>query len=231
MKKSDFVVRFAGEGGQGFMTAAEGFASANTQAGYHAQTFATFPSQIQGGPTWMQARISTIPVFSRGDELDVLVVFNEGAYEAHKDEVREAGVILYDSDGLTLEDDGKSLGIPFEKLAKSTGNSRAGNMVMMGALAQLVDMSQDVLEGFVRKRWGNTARYGEKVVPQNIQALSLGREAARESGFSLGQLSVPTAPDYDQIFHPRQRGDRSRRGGRRPGVLRRNTPSPPLRRS
>ncbi len=200
MKKSDFVVRFAGEGGQGFMTAAEGFASANTQAGYHAQTFATFPSQIQGGPTWMQARISTIPVFSRGDELDVLVVFNEGAYEAHKDEVREAGVILYDSDGLTLEDDGKSLGIPFEKLAKSTGNSRAGNMVMMGALAQLVDMSQDVLEGFVRKRWGNTARYGEKVVPQNIQALSLGREAARESGFSLGQLSVPTAPDYDQIF-------------------------------
>ena len=103
MKKSDFVVRFAGEGGQGFMTAAEGFASANTQAGYHSQTFATFPSQITGGPTWMQARISTTPVLSRGDELDVLVVFNEYAYEAHKDEVRDGGVILYDSDGLTLE--------------------------------------------------------------------------------------------------------------------------------
>ncbi len=200
MKKSDFVVRFAGEGGQGFMTAAEGFASANTQAGYHTQTFATFPSQITGGPTWMQARISTIPVFNRGDELDVLVVFNESAYQAHKDEVRDGGVILYDSDGLTLEDDGKSLGIPFEKLAKSTGNSRAGNMVMMGALAQLVDMSQEVLEGFVKKRWGNTARYGEKIVLQNIEALSLGREAARESGFNLGKLAPPTPPDYEQIF-------------------------------
>ena len=87
MKKNDFVVRFAGEGGQGFLSAAVGFASANTQAGYHAQTFATFPSQITGGPTWMQARISTEPILSRGDFLDVLVVFNESAYENHKDEV------------------------------------------------------------------------------------------------------------------------------------------------
>ena len=200
MKKSDFVVRFAGEGGQGFLTAADGFASANTQAGYHAQTFATFPSQIRGGPTWMQARISTTRVLSRGDELDVLVVFNEYAYETHKDEVRDGGVILYDSDGLELEEDGKSLGIPFDRLAKSTGNARAGNMVMMGALAQLIDMPQDVLEEFVKKRWGNTARYGEKVVPQNIQALGLGRQAALESDFSLGQLEDPVPPEYEQIF-------------------------------
>ena len=73
MKNTDFVVRFAGEGGQGFLSAAIGFASANTKAGYHAQTFATFPSQITGGPTWMQTRISIDPVLSRGDEVDVLV--------------------------------------------------------------------------------------------------------------------------------------------------------------
>ena len=84
MKKNDFVVRFAGEGGQGFLSAAVGFASANTQAGYHAQTFATFPSQITGGPTWMQARISTEPIISRGEFLDVLVFFNESAYQNHK---------------------------------------------------------------------------------------------------------------------------------------------------
>ena len=116
MNKSDFVVRFAGEGGQGFMTAAIGLAAANTQSGYHAQTFATFPSQIQGGPTWMQVRISTDTVLSRGDELDVLVVFNEEAYSIHKDEVRNGGVIIYDSDGMDLEG-GESLGIPFDKLA------------------------------------------------------------------------------------------------------------------
>ena len=149
MKKTDFVVRFAGEGGQGFLSAAVGFASANTQAGYHTQTFATFPSQITGGPTWMQARISTSPVLSRGDDLDVLVVFSEDAYDTHKDDVKDGGLILYDSDKLQLEDGGRSIGIPFDKLGKSTGNPRAANMVMMGALARLVGMPQDILEDFV----------------------------------------------------------------------------------
>ena len=200
MGNSDFVVRFAGEGGQGFLAAAVGFASANTRAGYHAQTFATFPSQITGGPTWMQARISTSPILSRGDGLDVLVVFNEDAYESHKAEVKDGGVILYDSDNMDLGDDGKSLGIPFDQLARSTGNNRAANMVVMGALAQLFGMPQDFLEGFVKERWGNTARYGELIVPQNIEALTLGRKAALESGFQVGELDSPTKPEYEQIF-------------------------------
>ena len=38
MKKNDFVVRFAGEGGQGVVTSAEIFAAADAQAGYHVQT-------------------------------------------------------------------------------------------------------------------------------------------------------------------------------------------------
>ncbi len=200
MKKTDFVVRFAGEGGQGFLTAATGFARANAQAGYHAQTFATFPSQIKGGPTFMQARVSTEQMFSRGDALDVLVVFNDDAYEEHKDDVKPDGLIVYDSDKLQVADDARGLGIPFDKLAKSTGNSRAANMVMMGALAGLVGVPQAILEEFVRRRWSNVARYGEDIVPQNIQAMTLGRESAAESGFSLGELAEPNVPDYEQIF-------------------------------
>ncbi len=200
MKKNDFVVRFAGEGGQGFLTAAQGFARANAQAGYHAQTFATFPSQITGGPTFMQARVSTVQMLSRGDALDVLVVFNEDAYETHKCDVKSEGLIMYDSDKVQIADDARGLGIPFDKLAKSTGNSRAANMVMMGALAGLVGVPQTILEDFVRRRWSNVARYGEKIVPQNIEAMTLGRQAAKESGFSLGELSEQIPPEYDQIF-------------------------------
>ena len=71
MEMRDFVVRFAGEGGQGVVTSAEGLAQAATQVGYHALTFATFPSQILGGPTWTQARISVAPSRSPGDDVDV----------------------------------------------------------------------------------------------------------------------------------------------------------------
>ena len=182
------------------LSVAEGFASANVQAGYHAQTFATFPSQIMGGPTWFQVRISTEPILSRGDQLDVLVAFNEHAYDAHKDEVREGGVVVYDSKTFQLEDNGSSLGVPFDQLGRSTGNPRAANMVVMGMLAGLMNMPQSILEEFVRQRWGNVARYGEKTVPQNIHGLTLGREEAMKSGFSLGELAPPNKPDYDQIF-------------------------------
>ena len=110
MQMRDFVVRFAGEGCQGVVTASEGLAQTSTQAGYHALTFATFPSQIIGGPTWMQARISTSEILSRGDELDVLVAFNEEAYKEHKADVRAGGVVIYNSEEFEMEDDGESLG-------------------------------------------------------------------------------------------------------------------------
>ena len=200
MKKSDFVVRFAGEGGQGFLTAAMGFAAAHNQVGYHTQTFATFPSQITGGPTWMQARVSTTEVLSRGDELDVLVVFNEDAYNIHKDEVKDDGVIIYDSKALQLEDDGKSLGVPFDDLAKTTGNNRAANMVVIGTLGGLVNMPQEILEEFVRKRFSRGRPGDEAIITANIQALALGREEAAKSGFSLGELEDPEKPDYEQLL-------------------------------
>ena len=87
MQMRDFVVRFAGEGGQGVVTSAEGIAQSSTQVGYHALTFATFPSQILGGPTWTQARIAVEPVLSPGDDVDVLVAFNQDAYDAHHEDV------------------------------------------------------------------------------------------------------------------------------------------------
>ena len=200
MKKSDFVVRFAGEGGQGLLTSATGFATAYTQVGYHSQTFATFPSQIIGGPTWMQARVATTPLLSRGDELDVLVAFNEEAYRSHKDDVKEDGVIIYNSEEFQLEDDGESLGMPFNRLAKSTGNARAANFVVMGALAQLVDIPQSIFEEFNRQKFTRGRPGDDQIIEANNKALSLGREEAIKSGFTLGELMEPIRPDYEQIL-------------------------------
>jgi 2-oxoglutarate ferredoxin oxidoreductase subunit alpha len=200
LKKSDFVVRFAGEGGQGVVTSAEGFAQAAAQVGYHVQTFATFPSQIMGGPTWTQTRVATTRVLSSGDDLDVLVAFNRYAYDAHKDEVREGGVIIYNAEDFELESDGQSFGMPFDELAKSTGNARAANMVVMGALAYLVKMPQPILEEFVRTRFTRGRPNDEEIIKSNIEALSLGRDEADGSGFDLGELADPIKPEGEQIL-------------------------------
>ena len=196
-------MRFAGEGGQGVVTSAEGFAQAAAQEGYHIQTFATFPSQIMGGPTWTQTRISTNEVLSSGDELDVLVAFNEEAYMTHKDAVKKDGVIIFNSGNFNIDDDSssiKALGIPFDELAKSTGNTRAANMVVMGALADLVNMPQSILESFVTNKFTRGRPNDAEIISSNIEALSLGKLEIEKNNFHLGELAASTPPKYEQIL-------------------------------
>ena len=205
MQMRDFVVRFAGEGGQGVVTSAEGLAQASTQVGYHALTYATFPSQIMGGPTWTQARISDQPILSAGDDVDVLVAFNREAYETHGSEVREGGVIIYNSDDKEFEnfaptDGSKSFGLPIDELARSTGNNRSANMVVMGALAHLVNMPQQYLDDFVDSRFSRGRANDDEIIASNKQAMTLGRNHTSESGLSLGDLAPPKKPENKQLM-------------------------------
>ncbi len=195
--QSEFVVRFAGEGGQGVVTAAEFVARAATTVGYHALTFATFPSQILGGPTWTQARISREPVKSPGDYVDILVAFNDYAYQEHRGDVRDGGVILLDP---TVEPDSadterRALIVPFDELAKQTGESRAANMVVMGALSKLIDMPLDFFKDFVSRRFAGR----ETVITANHMALDLGL-AQMEGEAAIADLGEPERPDYVQSF-------------------------------
>ena len=200
LKKNDFVVRFAGEGGQGLLTVVTALSQAASQVGYNVQTFATFPSQIRGGPTWFQLRISTNDILSAGDDLDVLVAFNEEAYQQHRGEVGDGGVIVYNTEEFELESDGKSFGMPFAELAKATGNNRAANFVVMGALAHLVGMPLSMLEEFNRVKYTRGRASDEQIVSSNNHALALGRDEAVKSGFSLGELAQPVKAEGDQIL-------------------------------
>lgn len=200
MKKQDFVVRFAGEGGQGVVTSAEGLAQAMAQSGYHVQTFSTFPSQIRGGPTWTQTRISTKEVLSSGDELDVLVAFNQYAYDNHKDDVAADGVIVYNSGEFEIEASDNALAMDFDELAKQTGNNRAANFVVMGALADLVDLPISILEEFNKQRYTRGRDSDQQIIDSNNMALSLGSAEAKKSGFSLGELADPIKPEGEQVL-------------------------------
>ena len=200
MQMRDFVVRFAGEGGQGVVTSAEGLAQTATNAGYHALTFATFPSQILGGPTWTQARISVNPILSPGDDVDVLVAFNEEAYQTHQSEVRDNGVIIFNSNEFQLEGDARGFGVAIDELAKSTGNNRAANMVVIGALAHLVNMPKDFLEDFVTRRFSRGRAGDEEIIRSNIMAMNLGRDRIAESGLTVGELAPPVMPEGSQLM-------------------------------
>jgi 2-oxoglutarate ferredoxin oxidoreductase subunit alpha len=195
--RSEIVVRFAGEGGQGVVTAAEMLARAATGVGYHALTFATFPSQILGGPTWTQARVSRTPISSPGDAVDILVAFNDYAYQEHRPDVRDGGVILLDPAVTPDPSDSnhRCIVVPFDSLAKETGEARAANMVVMGGLSKLINMPLQFFKDFISVRFA--AREG--VVAANHKALDLGLSHLSDENI-VADLGAPEQPDYPQSF-------------------------------
>ena len=196
---SDLIVRFAGEGGQGQVTAADGLAEAAARVGYHVQTFATYPSQIKGGPTWAQTRISTTPILHDGDALDVLVVLNRDAYEDHIGELRDGGVLIYNAEDFELDSNGSAIGLDVEALARSTGNPRAANMVVIGAVAALGGMPAEYFEDFIRARFTRGRDNDQQIIEANIEALKLGIEEVSKTGFRVADLDDPPPDEGTRV--------------------------------
>ena len=195
----DLIVRFAGEGGQGVVTASEGLSQAAAQVGYHVQTFSTFPSQIKGGPTLGQTRVSTLPILSSGDGLHVLVALDEYAYENNKEDLFANGIIVYNSKEFTL-DLPNAIGFNVDELARSTGNPLSANMVMIGAVAGLANMPAEYFTEFITKRFDRGRDNDKDIIEANIKALELGMDAVKESTQTLPKLDAPSEISEERVL-------------------------------
>ncbi len=147
-----------------------------------------------------QVRIATAPVMSSGDQADILVAFNKEAYENHSPDLRPGGVIIYNAESFDLPAGGPYFGIKVDELAKSTGNARAANMVVIGAVANQISMKLEYLEAFVKQRFTRGRPGDAEIIESNIKAIGLGEAAARASGFHVGELAPPDRPDYKQVM-------------------------------
>jgi len=198
LEKRDFVVRFAGEAN--VVTATEALASAAASAGYYVYTFATFPSQILGGPIWTQVRMSVDPVFGQGDYPDLLVAFNKYGYDTHHPELRAGGVTIYNSKEFDLPVDGLNFGIDVEALAKEVGNPRATNFVTVGAISQEIGFALDDVKAFNKIKYTRGRDSDAQIIDSNDAALELGAQAARDSGIFIESIGASNPPEYEQIM-------------------------------
>ena len=197
---NNLVVRFAGEGGQGQVTAAEGLAQAAARVGYHVRTYATFPSQIKGGPVFAQASISVDEILSSGDELDVLVALNRWQYDHQIDDLREGGIVVYNSEEFELDEHPLVIGVAADAMARSTGNVLAVNFVLIGVVGAIVGMPVDYFEEYNRARYTRGRPNDQAIIDGNNMALRLGYEAAEASKIKLDPLGSPEQQDGERVL-------------------------------
>jgi Pyruvate/2-oxoacid:ferredoxin oxidoreductase gamma subunit len=119
---------------------------------------------------------------------NLLVAMNEPSLRKFIESVPAGGWILYNGDEYPADcarENVRVLARPFTEIANELGSPRAGNMIMLGALLEIIAVLRDVNIDAALKRLVKNPRFTEL----NKRALARGRELARESHSADG--SVP----------------------------------------
>jgi len=113
--KTDVVILFAGDSGDGIQLTGTQFSTTAALYGNDISTFPNFPAEIRApqgtiaGVSGFQLHFGSVEVYTAGDASDVLVVMNAAALKANLKQLKPGGIIIANSDGF----DAKNL-----KLAK-----------------------------------------------------------------------------------------------------------------
>ncbi len=191
----DLVLRVGGDSAAGGIVATgEIFAYMASLAGLEVYTTRTIPAEIKGGHVMYQMRAALEPLTAQGDEVDVLLAYDEETYERYSTLLKPGGVLVYNSNDvkLNVKSEGRRhVGIPMHDIAKSLSFARGYNMVAVGALVKLFGMDMDLARRGIERRFGGSKRAAETVTV-NIAALERGyqyieEQLGKDSPFQLPQ--------------------------------------------
>lgn len=202
----DLVVRIGGDSAAGgIVTTGEVFARIASFVGLEIYTTRTIPAEIKGGHVMFQVRTADRPIHSQGDELDLLVAYDQESFDRYFGLLKKGGVFVYNSNDLTppSSDQVKMYGLPLTDLARQISFARGRNIILIGALVKLFDLPYDRAVEVVRQQLGRK----KEMLEQNLTALQTGyrwveENIGRESPFHLRGGSP--AGDVE----PRESGER-----------------------
>lgn len=200
----DVVIKFAGDSGDGMQLTGSQFTNNTALLGMDLATFPDFPAEIRApqgtipGVSGFQLRFSSSPVFTPGDECDVLVAMNAAALKTNLKGLKKGGKIIVNTDGF----DSKNLRLanypdgvnPIENnslegydvikmdITKMTREAlkeitmgtkekdRAKNMFVLGFLYWMFNRDMDNTLQFLKDKFGKK----DEILNSNIKALQAG---------------------------------------------------------
>jgi 2-oxoglutarate ferredoxin oxidoreductase subunit alpha len=169
----DVVIRLAGNSQDGIQAIGGFLARLAGRSDQDVMTFMTIPATIAGGPSVFQVRMGSGDILSPGDRSDLLVAFHQHSYDAHRAQLRDGGVLLYDCDEVKpdpLDKRVRAIGVPITSgtVAASGGSAKdkGKNIYVLGLIARLFDLNVEKLKGIMKERFGKKS---EDIFNQNIR--------------------------------------------------------------
>src|SRR5437870_49622 len=103
-ERDAIVIRFAGDSGDGMQVTGTQFTTESALAGNDLATLPDFPAEIRApagtlaGVSAFQLNFSSLPVFTPGDDLDVLVAMNPAALKTNLEDLKPGGILIVDKE-------------------------------------------------------------------------------------------------------------------------------------
>ena len=203
---NDFVIKFANVNGSGSASANELFSKAVMRMGVPVSPRNIFPSNIQGMPTWYEARVCESGYHGRRGGVDMMVAMNPQTWNEDVAEIEPGGYLFYDSTRPMSKDkfreDVHTIGMPLTEISNSAYTDPRQrqlfkNIIYVGALSVLLDVEPEVFETLFAEQYKGK----ERLLESNLQALNLGRDYAKQHiAFPLGIRVRRSDKVGNQIF-------------------------------
>ena len=221
MTGQELIWRIAGGSGDGIDSTSQNFAKALMRSGLDVFTHRHYPSRIRGGHTFVEVRAADDPVRSRGDGYNFLLALGdsfarneqEGAYYGNEelkplyenlDDLREGGVIVYDSGLIDEEDvaefdleeraeenDWHVYPLDLRSMAREHGREVMRNTAGVAATAALLDTDVEYFEELIRENMSGD------MMEANLTVLDEAYEQVTDMEHTH-EITMPTAEPKDE---------------------------------
>lgn len=220
MADNELIWRIAGGSGDGIDSTSQNFTKALMRSGLNVFTHRHYPSRIRGGHTYVEIRASDDPVKSRGDGYNFLLALgdsfarnpDEEAYYGNEeikpltenlDELREGGIIVYDSGLIDIEEapdfeerveenDWHVFDIDLRNMAREHGREVMRNTAGVGVTAALLGMDLDPIENLMRDAMS------EEILEPNLTILHDAHELVEDEYEFDHDLRIPEGEHDEQ---------------------------------
>jgi 2-oxoisovalerate ferredoxin oxidoreductase beta subunit len=184
-KDVDLQVRVAGFGGQGVLLLGEVLAEAGLDAGLEVSWLPSYGPEMRSGTSNCQVRIASESIDSPlVTAPNVLIAMNEPSLRKFDASVRPGGWVIYNGDAFPEEckrADLQVVALPFAQIANDLGDPRMANMIMLGAMLEIVQsLPQANIDAALRRLVKKP-----KLVELDQHALARGRALFRASRATL----------------------------------------------
>ena len=179
--KEEIII--AGFGGQGVLSMGKILAYSGLMDDKEVTWFPSYGPEQRGGTANVTVILSDDKISSPiVDAYDIVIALNQQSLDKFAPRVKPGGMLIYDTNGINKTPDRKDITVyPIDAMDATLeiGNPKAYNMVVMGALLEVMPYKLPIanVEKGLKK---SLPERHHKLIPMNIEAIEKGKSLLRK---------------------------------------------------